>query len=90
MALGALGGQIQRLSREEILALPPTTSLAILAQCVGVSDPVIREANRSGELARVGIRVNKIGAQYLVVTSTIWAFLGLTGEAAEAPARVSA
>ena len=84
MTLGALGGSVKPLSHAEILALPPAIRLADLAAAFGVSEPVIRRQHRSGELERLGIKVVKLGAQYRVVTSTVWAFLGIApdGQAA--------
>src|SRR6266571_4462035 len=65
------------LSRAETLALPPTHGLSTLGQVFGVSEPTIRAQHRSGELERLGIKVVKLGAQYRVITSTVWAFLGI-------------
>jgi hypothetical protein len=65
------------LSRAEILALPPTHGLPTLGKILGVSEPVIRERARLGELDKLGIKVVKLGAQYRVVTASVWAFLGL-------------
>lgn len=76
----------RRLSRAEILELPPVITLAQLARVLEMSEPTIRQANRSGELERMGIRVNKLGTQYRVVTASVWAYLGLTGGASSAPA----
>ena len=70
-----------RLSREQILALPPVITLAQLAQVLDVSEPTVRAAHRRDELEAMGIRVVKLGQQYRVVTSSVWAFLGLTGPA---------
>jgi len=67
-----------QLSRDEILKLPPVISLAQLAGCLSVSEPVVREARRSGELERLGIRVNRLGAQWRVITSTVWDYLGIS------------
>jgi hypothetical protein len=69
------------LSRAEILALPPAIDLPTLGRVFGVSEPTIRQANRSRELERLGIRVNRIGAQYRVITASVWAYLGLDGAA---------
>ena len=65
-------------TRAEILALPPSISLAELARCLGVSEPTVRASRRNGELERLEIRVNRIGAQYRVVTASVWSHLGLT------------
>jgi DNA-binding FadR family transcriptional regulator len=73
----------RQLSRLEVLALPPVITLAVLAQALGVSEPVARTSLRSGELERQGIIVNRIGAQWRVVTSSLWRYLGLDAEAAE-------
>ena len=77
MTLGALGGAVKPLARAEILALPPTHGLPVLGQILGVSEPVIRAHARNGELDELGIKVVKLGAQYRVVTSSVWAFLGI-------------
>jgi hypothetical protein len=69
----------RQLSSKEILSLPPTISLATLAQCLGVSEPTMRACHRSGELERLGIRVNRLGLQWRVVTSTVLDYLGLGG-----------
>jgi hypothetical protein len=68
----------RQLTREQILALPPAISLVTLAECLSRSEPVIRAALRAGELERLGIKVNKLGAKYLVVTSSVWDYLGIT------------
>lgn len=67
----------RQLSRAQILALPPACTLADLAGALGVSEPTIRAAVRSGELEQLGIRVNRLGAQYRVVTASLLAYLGL-------------
>jgi hypothetical protein len=82
MTLGALGGSVKPLSRGEILALPPTHALPVLGQIFGVSEPVIRERHRCGELEPLGIKVVKLGAQYRVITSTVWSFLGISPDGA--------
>jgi hypothetical protein len=69
----------KQMSRAEILKLPPVISLAQLAEVLGVSEPVIRASHRSGELEQLGIRVNKLGAQYKVVTESVWSYLGVDG-----------
>lgn len=68
----------RQLSRAEILALPPVITLETLGEVLGVSEPVIRRLNASGELAALGIRVNRLGAQWRVITADIVAFLGIT------------
>lgn len=65
------------MSRAEILALPPTHGLPTLGKILGVSEPVIRERARRGELELLGIKVVRLGAQYRVIISTVWAFLGI-------------
>lgn len=76
----------RQLTRAEIEALPPVVTLAQLAECLGVSEPTVRAALRSGELARLGIRVNRLGAQHRVITSSVLAYLGLDGGAGTVPA----
>ena len=68
----------QSMSAAEILALSPAHFLPETGKALGVSEPVIREMNRSGELERLGIKVVKLGAQYRVITSSQWAFLGIS------------
>ena len=72
-----------QLTRAQVLALPPVITLATLAQALGVSEPVIRAARKSGELDRLGIKVTRLGVQWRVVTSTVWTYLGLSGDAPE-------
>jgi len=72
--------------RDEVLALPPLITLETLGRVLGVSDPVVRRLNRDGELATLGIVVNRLGIQWRVVTSSVWAYLGLTDGASTAPA----
>jgi hypothetical protein len=74
----------RRYTRAEIEALPPAISLAELGRCLDRSEPVIRAAVRSGELAELGITVNKLGAKYIVITSTVWAYLGLSPDSSGA------
>ncbi len=74
-----------RMTREQIMALPPTITLAELARALDVSEPTVRAAHRRDELEAMGIKVVKLGQQYRVVTSTVWAFLGLD-RASSAPA----
>ena len=76
----------RRLTRAEILALPPAITLAELAGCFGVSEPTVRASHRRGDLERMGIRVNKLGQQHRVATATVWAYLGLADGASSAPA----
>ena len=65
------------MSRAEILALPPTIDLPTLGRALGLSEPVIREQARCGGLEPIGIKVVRLGAQYRVVTASLWAFLDL-------------
>ena len=74
-----------RLTREQILELEPTITLAQLARVLDVSQPTLRAAHRRDELEAMGIKVVRLGQQYRVVTSTVWAFLGLD-RASPAPA----
>jgi len=67
-----------RLISREVLSQPPTMTLATLARCLGKSEPTIRKAHRNGELAALGIKVNRLGSTNVVVTTTVWAYLGLT------------
>ena len=72
-----------QLTRTEVLALPPIITIAQLAACLGVSQPTIRRSLHNGELAALGIRINKIGAQHRVVTASVLEHLGLIGRLAE-------
>lgn len=77
----------KQLSREEIFALPPIISIRTLGQALGVSEPTIRAAHRSGELSRMGIKINRVGeARLCVVTSSLWSYLGLDGAEASTSA----
>jgi hypothetical protein len=67
----------RQLTQEQILDLPPVITLTTLAECLGVSEPTIRSCHRIGELERLGIRVNRLGLQWRVVTATVWQYLGL-------------
>jgi len=84
------------MSAAELRALPPTIGLPVLGKALGVSEPVIRERARRGELEPLGIKVVKLGAQYRVITSTVWAFLGIgpdgqaSGADSEEPPRIGA
>jgi hypothetical protein len=69
------------LSRAEILALPPVIGLPTLGRVLGISEPVVRERARRGELEPLGIRVLRLGAQSRVVTASVWAFLGIDAAA---------
>ncbi len=69
------------MSAAELRALPPVIGLPVLGRALGVSEPVIRERARRGELEPLGIKVVRLGAQYRVVTSSVLAFLGLDAAA---------
>jgi hypothetical protein len=69
-----------QLTREQVLDLPPVVTLATLARALGVSEPTVRAAHRSGELEHLGIKVNRIGVQHRVVTASLHAYLGLDGD----------
>lgn len=73
------------MTRQELLALPPTMSMDTLARCLGKSGPVIRTARRNGELAALGIKVNKLGGTYVVVTATVLDYLGVQPPAVRQP-----
>jgi hypothetical protein len=90
VTLGALGGAVQPLTREELLALPPVINLPTLGQALGVSESVIRERARRGDLERMGIRVLRLGVQYRIPLADVLTVLGLdsdkaTGGASPAP-----
>lgn len=68
----------RQLSSREILDLPPTMSLATLALCLGKSEPTIRKAHRTGQLAASGIRVTKLGGTHVVITASVLDYLGLS------------
>lgn len=87
MTLGAQGGAVKPLTRTELIKLAetsPTTNLVMLGRALGVSEPVIRERARRGELAALGIRVNRLGAQWRVITADILAYLGIDRDMATA------
>ena len=65
------------MSRAEILALPPAIDLVTLGRALGLSEPTIREQARSGRLNELGIRVVRLGARWLVITESVWRFLGI-------------
>jgi hypothetical protein len=71
----------RQISRREVLSQPPTMSLGTLALCLGKGEPTIRKAHRKGELAAVGIKVNKLGSTHVVVTASVWDYLGLLARA---------
>ena len=89
MTLGALGGAVKPLTRAEVLELAetsPTTTLPMLGRALGVSEPVIRERARRGELAALGIRVLRLGAQWRVPVADILLVLGISPDAEAQPA----
>ena len=77
MTLGALGGALKPLTREELLALPPVINLVTLGQALGISESVIRERARSGDLERMGITVLRLGAQYRIPSADVLRVLGV-------------
>jgi hypothetical protein len=77
VTLGALGGAVKPLTREELLALPPVTNLPTLGRALGLSESVIRERARRGDLDELGVRVLRVGVQWRVVTADIWRLLGI-------------
>ena len=89
VTLGALGGAVKPLTRAEVLELAeasPTTTLPMLGRALGVSEPVIRERARRGELDKLGIRCLRLGAQWRVITADIVTFLGITRDTEAGPA----
>lgn len=80
MTLGALGGAVKPLTRDELIELAKTTpvvNLVTTGRAFGVSEPVIREQARNGELERMGVRVLRLGAQYRVPVTDILRVLGI-------------
>lgn len=81
MGAGAQGERspvkIQPLTRAQLLALPPATDIRTLALAFGISEPVARERNRLGEFQAMGIRINRLGAQYRVITADVLRVLGI-------------
>jgi hypothetical protein len=69
------------MTRAEILALGPVTDLPTLGRALGLSEPVIRERARRGELERFGIRVLRLGWQYRIPTEDILRVLGIVRDA---------
>lgn len=65
------------MSCTEVLALPLTHSLETLGRALGVSEPTIRAQHRNGHLEGLGIKVVRLGAQYRVITASLWDFLGV-------------
>jgi hypothetical protein len=85
VTLGASGGRVRPLTRKELLDLAetsPTVNLVTLGRALGVSEPVIREMRRRGQLEEMGIRVLQLGAQYRVPVADILAVLGIDLETA--------
>jgi hypothetical protein len=81
MTLGAQGGQVKPLTRKELLELAetsPTTNVVMLGRALGLSEPVIRERVRRGQIADLGIRCLRLGNQWRVVTGDILVFLGIS------------
>jgi len=68
----------RQMTRQEVLALPPVVDLPTLGRALGLSEPVIRERARRGELEPIGIRVLRLGWQYRVPTEDILRVLGIT------------
>ena len=80
MTLGASGGRVQPLTRTEVLELAeqsPVTNLVMLGRALGVSEPVIREMRRRGQLEEMGVRVLRLGAQYRIPVADILKVLGI-------------
>jgi hypothetical protein len=80
MTLGASGGKVQPLSRDELLELArksPVTNLTMTGRALGVSVPVISRMARGGELEAMGVRVLKCGAQYRIPVADILTVLGI-------------
>jgi hypothetical protein len=74
MTLGALGGRIQPATRAELIELArtsPVTNVVTVGRVLAVSEPVIREMARNGELEKLGIRVLRLGYQYRVPVADI-------------------
>jgi hypothetical protein len=80
MTLGASGGQVKPLTRDELIELAratPVTDLVTCGRAFGVSEPVIREMARNGALEKMGVRVLRLGAQYRIPVADILAVLGM-------------
>ena len=80
MTLGALGGAVKPATRDELLELArtsPVTNVVTVGRAFGVSEPVIREMARNGELEKMGVRVLRLGAQYRVPVADILTVLGI-------------
>ena len=68
---------MKALTRAELLALPAAIDLPTLGRAFGISEPVARERHRLGDFAAMGIRVNRLGAQWRVVTADVLTALGI-------------
>jgi hypothetical protein len=77
----------RQMTRAEILALPPVITLSTLARVLDVSEPTVRRSHHNGELERLGIRVSRLGAQYRVVTATVWEHLAMADGTSPVAAR---
>ncbi len=65
---------MESISREELLALPPSTNLVTAGRAIGIG------RTKAHQLARAGafpVRVLRVGATYRVVTADLLALLGL-------------
>ena len=71
---------MKSLTREQLLALPAATDLRTLGRALGISEPVVRELRRRGRFEELGIRINRLGLQYRVVTADVLRFLGISAE----------
>lgn len=78
--------KVEPMRREQLLALPAATDLRTLGRALGISEPVVRELRRQGRFDEMGIRINRLGLQYRVVTADILRVLGIE---LEAPAAAS-
>jgi hypothetical protein len=68
---------MQEMSRRELLDLPATIDLPTCGRALGVSEPVIRERWRRGELDQMGIRVLRVGQKLRVITADVLNLLGI-------------
>lgn len=89
MTLGACGGRVKPLTRTELIKLAetsPTTNLVMLGRALGLSEPVVREMRRRGDLAAMGIRVLALGRlpQYRIPVADILAVVGIDLETEKA------
>ena len=91
MTLGALGGAVKPATRAELLELArtsPVTDLVMVGRVLAISEPVIREMARRGQLQEMGIRVLRLGYQYRVPVADVLKLLAVdpeTGTAGPAP-----